>query len=59
MRIVAAPDGRVDRTDRALWLTRGFDIGWAPAGLPGTIDPARAVVVAAPGRLDPGLARVS
>lgn len=30
MRLVATPDGAVDRTDRALWLwaARGFDIAW-------------------------------
>lgn len=28
MRLVATPDGSVDRFDRALWLTLPFDITW-------------------------------
>jgi len=31
MRLVAAPDGAVDRQDRALWLTGGFDLAWLSA----------------------------
>jgi hypothetical protein len=28
MRLVAAPDGAVDRYDRAIWLTLPFDLLW-------------------------------
>ena len=31
MRLVAAPDNAVDRKDRALWLTGGFDLAWLSA----------------------------
>lgn len=34
MRLVAAPSGGVDRTDRALWLSLGFDLAWAGAPVP-------------------------
>ena len=31
MRIVAAPDGVVNRIDRALWMTMPFDRAWSEA----------------------------
>ena len=37
MKLVAVPDGAVDRFDRALWLTLLFDLSWgAPVAPPPT-----------------------
>lgn len=36
MRLVAAPDGTVDRYDRAIWLSLPFDVSWEPEAPPTT-----------------------
>lgn len=47
MRIVAAPDGAVNRIDRALWMTPIFDLAFATpvAAITGASAPAGQVYV--------------
>jgi hypothetical protein len=47
MRLVATPDGSIDRRDRAIWLTLPFDAGW-PLGL--TVAACRTVTLLAESR---------